>query len=42
VELIKLASLQDLKALGLNQDTAKRLIQKLTNTDEREGIQDDH
>jgi len=42
VEYIKLASLQDLKDLGLNQDTAKRLIKKLKNTNEREEEQDDH
>jgi excinuclease ABC subunit C len=42
VDYIKLASLQDLKDLGLNQDTAKRLIKKLKNTNEREEEQDDH
>ncbi|MGS0972045.1 MAG: excinuclease ABC subunit UvrC [Candidatus Izemoplasmataceae bacterium] len=42
VEYIKLANLEDLRALGLNEDTANRLIEKLKNKDEREEEQDDN
>mgnify|MGYP000144459294 CR=1 FL=1 len=42
VEYIKLASLQDLRDLGLNEPTAKRLIETLTKSKEREEEQDDH
>jgi len=42
VEYMKLASLQDLRDLGLNEETAKRLIEKLKNKDEIEDEQDDN
>lgn len=42
VEYIKLANLDDLRELGLNEDTANRLIEKLKNKEEREEEQDDN